>query len=53
VSFFDPLLLFTGDLFGSGPALEGQPIVKDIELVAAALVVAVKALGPKLEVADA
>lgn len=46
-----PLFLFTGDLFGSGPALEVQYIVKDIVLVAAALVVAVKALGAKL-VAD-
>jgi hypothetical protein len=50
IGFFAPLFLFTGDLFGSGPALEVQYIVKDIVLVAAALVVAVKALGAKLEV---
>lgn len=53
LGFFAPLFLFTGDLFGSGPSLEVQYIVKDIVLVAAALVVAVKALGAKLEVDDA
>ena len=40
-------MLFTGELFGSGPTLEAQYIVKDAVLVAAALVVAAKALGAR------
>ncbi|WP_211228593.1 hypothetical protein [Glycomyces tenuis] len=50
--FFAPLFLFADELFASGPTLEVQYIVKDIVLVAAALVVAVKALGARLEITD-
>ncbi len=47
VGFFAPLVLFAGELFGNGPTLEAQYIVKDAVLVAAALVVAAKALGAR------
>jgi putative oxidoreductase len=47
-----PLVLFTADLFAGGPTIEAQYVLKDIVLVAAGLVVAAKALGARLVVAD-
>jgi putative oxidoreductase len=50
IGFFAPLVLFAGELFGSGPTIEAQYIVKDAVLVTAALVVAAKALGARMAV---
>ncbi|TDE94082.1 DoxX family membrane protein [Occultella glacieicola] len=44
VGFFAPVVLFAGDLFGGGLTLEAQYIIKDIVLVAAAVVIAARAL---------
>ncbi|MFF2276476.1 DoxX family membrane protein [Agromyces sp. NPDC058126] len=45
VGIFSPLVFFTGELFTSaGPTLTAQYILKDVVLVAAALVIAAKAL---------
>lgn len=45
VGIFSPLVFFTGELFTSaGPTLTAQYILKDVVLVAAAVVVASKAL---------
>lgn len=45
VGIFSPLVFFTGELFtAAGPTLTAQYILKDVVLVAAALVVAAKAL---------
>ncbi|WP_205649313.1 DoxX family protein [Agromyces sp. LHK192] len=45
VGIFSPLVFFFGDLFtAAGPTLTAQYILKDVVLVAAALVVAAKAL---------
>jgi len=44
VGILSPLVFFTGDLFTPGPTLTAQYILKDIVLVAAALVVASRAL---------
>lgn len=43
-----PLVLFFGDLFGSGVTLEAQYIAKDIILVAAGLVITARALGARM-----
>ena len=48
VGILSPLVLFTDELFPSGPSLMGQYVLKDIVLVAAALVVAAGALGSRL-----
>ena len=48
VGILSPLVLFTDELFPHGPTLLGQYILKDIVLVAAALVVAAGALGSRL-----
>jgi uncharacterized membrane protein YphA (DoxX/SURF4 family) len=44
VGILSPLVFFTGDLFTPGPTLTAQYILKDVVLVAAALVVASRAL---------
>lgn len=45
VGIFSPLVFFTGELFTSaGPTLTAQYILKDVVLVAAAMVIAAKAL---------
>ncbi|MFE6966434.1 DoxX family membrane protein [Agromyces sp. NPDC057679] len=45
VGIFSPLVFFTGELFTSaGPTLTAQYILKDVVLVAAAAVIAAKAL---------
>ncbi|MFF2270682.1 DoxX family membrane protein [Agromyces sp. NPDC058136] len=45
VGIFSPLVFFAGELFtGAGPTLTAQYILKDVVLVAAAVVVAAKAL---------
>lgn len=51
VGVMSPLVLFPGDLFSrefNAPTLEGQYVVKDIVLLAAALVVALKQRGAEL-----
>lgn len=48
VGIMSPLVLFSTDLFGSGPTLEAQYVFKDIVLAAAGLVVAARALGARL-----
>jgi putative oxidoreductase len=51
IGIMSPLVLFFGDLFPSFPGpltLEAQYVLKDIVLVAAALVVAARALGARL-----
>ncbi|HET8989004.1 MAG TPA: DoxX family protein [Humibacillus sp.] len=48
VGILSPLVLFTDELFPHGPSLLGQYVLKDIVLVAAALVVAAVALGSRL-----
>lgn len=48
VGILSPVVLFAGDMFGNGPTLEAQYVLKDIVLVAAGLVVAAKALGARL-----
>ena len=48
VGILSPLVLFTDELFPDGPSLLGQYVLKDIVLVAAALVVAAGALGSRL-----
>jgi uncharacterized membrane protein YphA (DoxX/SURF4 family) len=49
VGIMSPLVLFYGDLFPDRtPTLEGQYVLKDIVLVAAAAVVAARALGARL-----
>jgi putative oxidoreductase len=49
VGILSPLVLFFDDLVLAGPTLEAQYVFKDIVLVAAGLVVAVKELGGRLE----
>jgi putative oxidoreductase len=49
VGIMSPLVLFAGDLFpAGGPTIEAQYVIKDVILIAAALVVAAKALGARL-----
>lgn len=48
VGILSPLVLFFGDLFPGAPTLEAQYVLKDIVLVAAALVVTARALGARL-----
>ncbi|MGH3366666.1 MAG: DoxX family protein, partial [Nocardioidaceae bacterium] len=48
VGILSPVVVFAGDMFGNGPTLEAQYVLKDIVLVAAGLVVAAKALGARL-----
>jgi putative oxidoreductase len=48
VGILSPLVLFTDELFPHGPSLMGQYVLKDIVLVAAALVVAAGAPGSRL-----
>ena len=48
-----PVVLFYGDLFPGGlPTIEGQYVLKDIVLAAAAAVVAAQALGARYVVSD-
>lgn len=47
VGIMSPVVLFATDLFAGGPTLEAQYVLKDVVLVAAALVVAAKALGAR------
>jgi putative oxidoreductase len=54
IGILSPLVLFFDDLFPSFPGaltLEAQYVLKDIVLVAAALVVAARALGARLTTA--
>lgn len=48
VGILSPLVLFFGDLFPGAPTLEAQYVLKDVVLVAAALVVTARALGARL-----
>ena len=48
VGILSPLVLFFGDLFPGAPTLEAQYLLKDVVLVAAALVVTARALGARL-----
>lgn len=49
VGIMSPLVIFFGELFPGGlPTLEGQYVLKDIILVAAATVVAAHALGARM-----
>lgn len=48
VGILSPLVLFFGDLFPGAPTIEAQYVLKDIVLVAAALVVTARALGARL-----
>lgn len=48
VGIMSPLVLFFTDLFPGAPTLEAQYVLKDIVLVAAALVIAARALGARL-----
>jgi hypothetical protein len=49
VGIMSPLVLFFDDLVLGGPTLEAQYVFKDIVLASAAVVVAVKELGGRLE----
>lgn len=42
VGIMSPLVLFVDDLFAGGPTLEAQYVLKDIVLIAAALVIATR-----------
>ena len=44
VGILSPLVFFTGELFTPGPTLTAQYILKDVVLIAAAMVVASRAL---------
>ncbi|KHK98388.1 DoxX family protein [Microbacterium mangrovi] len=46
VGILSPLVFFTGELFTPAPTLTAQYIVKDVVLIAAAMVVASRALRP-------
>lgn len=48
VGILSPLVLFFGDLFPGAPTLEAQYVLKDVVLVAAALVVTARTLGARL-----
>jgi hypothetical protein len=48
VGILSPLVLFFDDLFPGAPTLEAQYVLKDVVLVAAALVVTARALGARL-----
>jgi len=48
VGILSPLVLFPGDLFGGGPTIVAQYVIKDIVLVAGGLVVAAHALGGRI-----
>jgi putative oxidoreductase len=49
VGIMAPLVIFAGELFGQGPTLVTQYVLKDIVLAAAGLVVAGQALGKSVE----
>jgi putative oxidoreductase len=51
VGFFSPLVLFPSELFDGGLTLAAQYILKDVVLVAAALVIAGRALAARLVLA--
>jgi uncharacterized membrane protein YkgB len=48
LGIMSPLVLFATDLFGDGPTLTAQYVIKDVVLLAAGLVVAAQALGARL-----
>jgi putative oxidoreductase len=48
VGIMAPLVLFTEDMFGDGPTLLAQYVMKDVVLVSGGLVVATQALGARL-----
>lgn len=48
VGIMAPLMLFPGDLFGDGPTLTAQYVLKDFILAAAGMVVGAYALGARL-----
>ena len=48
VGIMSPLVLFPSDLFGGGPTIVAQYVVKDVVLVAGGLVVAAHALGGRI-----
>lgn len=51
VGILSPVVLFASEMFGGGPTLEAQYVLKDVVLAAVALVLAASALGARL-VAD-
>jgi putative oxidoreductase len=48
VGIMSPLVLFPDDLFGGGPTIVAQHVIKDVVLVAGSLVVAAHALGGRM-----
>jgi uncharacterized membrane protein YkgB len=48
IGIMSPLVLFFNDLFPGAPTLEAQYVLKDIVLIAAALVITARALGATL-----
>jgi putative oxidoreductase len=48
VGIMSPLVLFPGDLFGGGPTIVAQYVVKDVVLIAGGLVVAAHTLGGRI-----
>lgn len=48
VGIMSPLVLFPDDLFGGGPTIVAQYVIKDVVLVAGGLVVAAHALGGRM-----
>jgi putative oxidoreductase len=48
VGIMSPLALFPGDLFGEGPTIVAQYVVKDVVLIAGGLVVAAHTLGGRI-----
>ncbi|MEQ4203891.1 DoxX family protein [Actinopolymorpha sp. B17G11] len=49
VGIMSPLVIFAGELFGNGPTLEAQYVIKDIVLAAAGLAVAGRVLSKSLD----
>lgn len=48
VGIMSPLVLFPSDLFGGGPTIVAQYVVKDVVLIAGGLVVAAHTLGGRI-----
>jgi putative oxidoreductase len=48
VGIMSPLVLFPGELFGDGPTIVAQYVIKDVVLLAGGLVVAAHALGGRI-----
>lgn len=52
VGIMSPLMLFYSDLFPGAPTLEGQYVLKDVVLIAAAMVITARVLGARLVPAE-